>query len=139
MSEGVREHRTPRRRSQYPPAISLQRCHMIFVLSLYKVRTVDVPEFTAAFAPMGIWPRIANKLPGYVHADLMVRSDSPKVFLLHQFWETAEHFQMARRSEAFRSLTGLMATIAVGHFDLGVFSFRSDIARMRAAQQNKAA
>lgn len=112
---------------------------MVFVLSLYKVRTVDVPEFSAAFDATGIWPRVANKLPGYVHADLMVRSGSPKVFLLHQFWETAEHFQMARRSEAFRNLTGLLATIATGHLDFGVFSFRPEITRTRLAQHANSA
>ena len=106
---------------------------MVFVTSLYKVRTADVPEFIAVFKPMGIWPTVANTFPGYVHADLMLRSDSPRVFLLLQYWETAEDFQVARRSEAFRNLVGLLATIATGYMDLGTFGFRSEIRRTRMA------
>lgn len=132
MSEGVQDHCTPLC-LQYQPAISLQRWFMVVVMSLYKVRPADVPELTAAFKPMGIWPKVANRLPGYVHADLMLRSDSPKVFLLLQYWETAEDFQLARRSEAFRNLVGLLATITTGHMDLGTFGFRSEIRRTRAA------
>ena len=112
---------------------------MVFVLSLYKVRTVDIPEFAAAFAPMGIWPRVANQLPGYVHADLMIRSDSPRMLLLHQFWETAEHFQVARRSEPYRNLAGLLGTIATGHLDIGVFGFRPGITRAQIARQTDSA
>ena len=119
--------------------ISLQRCVMVFVMSVYKVRVADAPVFCSAFDRAGIWPRIANTLPGYVHADLMVRSGSQRVFFLHQFWETAEHFQMAQRSDAYQSLTGFLATFATGYMDLGVFGFRPEITRTRmAAQANSA-
>ena len=103
---------------------------MVFVMSLYKVRTADVPVFSSAFNPTGIWPRVARTLPGYVHADLMVRSGSPRVFLLHQFWETAESFEMAQRSEAFHNLIGFLAAIASGHLDFGIFGFRLSMAQL---------
>jgi heme-degrading monooxygenase HmoA len=112
---------------------------MVFVMSLYKVRTADIPVFSSAFNPTGIWPRVANTLPGYVHADLMVRSGSPTVFLLLQFWETAESFQMAQRSEAFQNLIGFLATIATGYLDLGIFGFRSAITRTGMAGQANSA
>lgn len=112
---------------------------MVFVMSIYKVRAVDVAVFSAAFNPTGIWPIVASRLPGYVHADLMVRSSSPRVFLLHQFWETAEHFQMAQRSEAFHNLTGYLATIATGYLNLGIFGFRSSITRPEVTAQSTSA
>jgi hypothetical protein len=61
------------------------------------------------------------------------------VFLLLQFWETAESFQMAQRSEAFQNLIGFLATIATGYLDLGIFGFRSAITRTGMAGQANSA
>jgi hypothetical protein len=92
---------------------------------MYEVNAVDAPAFTAAFDEDGPWRHLSNRLRGYIHTDLLLRSTFPTVLLLLEFWQSEQDYEIAERNAEVRGFLRSLRNLAVSHQSLGVFCFRS--------------